>query len=169
MLKRAFICWLVVAMTAGASVGSCAPAYDDVADKMLVDTQKQADDGLLKLESLATIIESGAPKSDSAGQKAVAEAREKASYASNIAFYAGLQSSLSALTDRMTALPDLSTPSMSNALAKLQENVGTLRKLHADKTVLSALEARTARQILDQQFKTLTVYEVTLKSGSSPK
>jgi hypothetical protein len=170
MLERGFIIRLVLIVTiATSALGSCAPTYDDIADKMLADTQKQADDGLLKLESLARTIEAVPQNADAKSKKAIDDAKEKAGYAANMAFYDGLQSSLSALADRMTALDDLTTPSMSNALSKLEANVEEMRTLHAKQDILSAAYVRSARQILDQQFKTLTVYELTLKSGAKPK
>jgi hypothetical protein len=170
MLNKIVAIWLVLASPVAASIlSSCAPTYDDIADKMLTDTQQQADDGLLKLESLATTIETKSQNSDAASKKAVDDAKQKASYAANTDFYNQLQSSLTALDARMTAIPDLSTPSMKNALSQLTNNVEEIRTLHAKQDILGAAYVRSARQILDQQFKTLTVYELTLKSGSKPE
>jgi hypothetical protein len=170
MRRSRFAVRLILALSiAAAAPVACAPVYDDIADKMLVDTQKQADDGLLKLENLATTIEAGGPKADAKSKKAADDVRDKARYAANTDFYNALQSSLGTLAARMTALPDVSTPSVGDALSKLEENVAEIRALHAEQDILSAAYVRNARRILDQQFKTLTVYEVTLKSGSKPK
>jgi hypothetical protein len=155
-------------MVVTAMLESCAPTYDDIADKMLVETQKQADDGLLKLESLATTIESLGKLSDAQSKKSLEDVKSKASYISNMDFYNNLQSSITTLDARMTAMPGLSTPDVAVALSKIQANVGEVRTLHAKQNILSADYVRSARQLLDQQFKALTVYELTLKSGSKP-
>jgi chromosome segregation ATPase len=148
-------------------VASCAPTYDSIADQMLADTQKQAD-GLLKLESLKRRIDGLQNSRDANDQKAVADARKQASYDSNIDFYDKLQSSITALDTRMTAMPDLSTPKLSTALSDLEKNVAEVRSTHASEAILGADYVRASRQILDQQFKALTVYELTIKGGSKP-
>jgi hypothetical protein len=122
-----------------------------------------------ELESLATTINSLQKNSDASDQKAVVDARKQASYASNIDFYDKLQSSITALDTRMTAISDLSTAKLSNALTDLEKNVSEVRSTHASEGILSADYVKDSRQILDQQFKALTVYELTIKSGSKPK
>jgi hypothetical protein len=69
----------------------------------------------------------------------------------------------------MTANPGLSTPKLSTALSDLEKNVDLLRSTHASQNILSADFAKEGRQLLDQQFKALTVYELTIKSGSNPQ
>lgn len=148
---------------------SCAPTYDSIADQMLVTTQKQADDGLLNLETLATRIDVLQKSSNPDDRKALVDAEKKASYASNMDFYNNLQSSLTTLDTRMTAMPDLSTPKLTNALSALENNVGEIRSTHASQNLLSADYVKESKQIIDQQFKALTVYELTIKSGSKPQ
>jgi hypothetical protein len=59
MRKKVSRILLLATCAAMASMfASCAPTYDNIADQMLADTQKQADDGLLRLETLATRINS---------------------------------------------------------------------------------------------------------------
>jgi hypothetical protein len=160
---------LLVACAAVLSLlASCAPTYDNIADQMLADTQKQADDGLLKLETLATIINSMQNNHDPDAQKVVADAKKQASFASNTDFYDQLQSSLSALETRMTAISDLSTPKLNTALTDLEKNVAQVRSTHATENLLGAEYVKASRQLLDQQFKALTVYELTIKGGSKP-
>jgi type II secretory pathway component PulK len=119
---------LIVACAAMLSVlASCAPTYDNIADQMLADTQKQADAGLLKLETLATTIDSMQNDQDPDAKKVVADAKKQAGFASNTDFYDQLQSSISTLTTRMTAMPDLSTPKLNTALSKLDENVAAVQ------------------------------------------
>ena len=96
------------------------------------------------------------------------EAKKEASYGANIDFYDGLQSSVIALETRMTASPDLSTPKLTTALDDLEKNVNDVRSTHASENILGADYVKSSRQILDQQFKALTVYELTIKSGSKP-
>ena len=68
-------------------LASCAPTYDNIADQMLADTQKQADDGLLKLETLATTINSMQNNMIRMRKtEVVADAKKQASYASNTGF-----------------------------------------------------------------------------------
>ncbi|HXR34614.1 MAG TPA: hypothetical protein VN754_01620 [Candidatus Binataceae bacterium] len=161
---------LFVAFAATVTIlASCAPTYDSIADQMLVDTQKQADDGLLKLESLAVMIDTLGKSPNASDQKAVADARRQASYGSNMDFYNNLQSSLTTLDTRMTATPDLSTPKLNNALSNLEKNVNEVRTTHAAENTLGADYVKASKQILDQQFKALTVYELTIKSGSKPQ
>jgi hypothetical protein len=148
---------------------SCAPTYDNIADQMLADTQKQADDGLLKLENLKKRIDSLQSSGSADDQKAVVQAEKQASYAANMDFYDKLQSSVSALDTRMTSSPDLSTPKLTTALEDLEKNVNEVRSIHAKQNILSADYAKDSRQILDQQFKALTVYELTIKGGDKPK
>jgi hypothetical protein len=156
-------CFAMLSMLA-----SCAPTYDSIADQMLADTQKQADDGLLKLESLKRRIDSLQNSRDANDQIAVADAKKQASYASNMDFYDKLQSSITALDTRMTAISDLSTPKLNTALSDLEKNVTEVRSTHASETILGADYVKDSRQILDQQFKALTVYELTIKGGSKP-
>jgi hypothetical protein len=148
---------------------SCAPTYDSVADQMLVDTQKQADDGLLKLENLGQEIDNLKKSSNTSDQKAVAEAEAQARYASNIDFYSELQSSMTVLAARMTSNPDLSTQKIWTSLEDLEKNIDSTRLLHATQNTLSPDFAREMRQTLDQQFKVLTVYELTIKNGAKPQ
>lgn len=136
---------------------------------MLVSTQKQADDGLLNLESLATRVEVLKNSRSPEDRKALAEAEKQASYASNVGFYNNLQSSLTILDARMTAMPDLSTPKLETALSELEKNISEIRHLHASQNLLSVEYVKNSKQLLDQQFKALTVYELTIKSGSKPK
>src|SRR5579863_6564505 len=113
--KRTDLLWLAALLAAAASMlGSCAPAYDSIADQLLADTQKQADQGLLKLENLAMTIEQLTQSSAADDRGALANAKAQASYASNMDFYNNLQSSLSVLDARMTAMPDLSTPKLTD-------------------------------------------------------
>lgn len=161
---------LLVACAAMLSLlASCAPTYDNIADQMLADTQKQADAGLLRLETLATTIESMQNTHDPDAQKVVADAKKQASFTANSEFYDQLQSSLATLNTRMTAMSDLSTPKLNNALSKLDENVALVRSQHFKSNLLSAEYAKASRQILDQQFKALTVYELTIKGGTKPQ
>lgn len=150
-------------------LASCAPTYDNIADQMLVDTQKQADDGLLKLENLGKQIDSLKKSANAADQKAIADAEAQASYESNIDFYSKLQSSMTVLDARMTANPDLSTPKITTSLGDLEKNIESTRQVHASQNTLGSDFAKEMRQTLDQQFKALTVYELTIKSGSKPQ
>jgi hypothetical protein len=160
---------LLVACAAMVSIlASCAPTYDNIADQMLADTQKQADTGLLKLQTLATTIGTLQNSSNSNDQKALAEAKKQASYTANADFYDQLQSSISALETRMTALSDLSTPKLNTALGDLEKNLAQVRSTHATENLLGAEYLKASRQLLDQQFKALTVYELTIKGGSKP-
>ncbi len=134
---------LIVACAAMLSVlASCAPTYDNIADQMLADTQKQADAGLLKLETLATTIDSMQNDQDPDAKKVVADAKKQAGFASNTDFYDQLQSSIATLTTRMTAMPDLSTPKLNTALSKLDENVAAVRSQHFKSNSLSAEYAK---------------------------
>jgi hypothetical protein len=148
---------------------SCAPTYDSIADQMLVDTQKQADDGLLKLENLGNQIDGLKMSHNASDQKAMAEAEAQASYASNIDFYSKLQSSMTVLDARMTSNPDLSTQKISTSLADLEKNIDATRQVHVAENVLKPDFVKQMRQTWDQQFKVLTVYELTIKNGSKTK
>lgn len=168
--KKADLLWLAAVLAAAASMlAACAPAYDGIADQLLADTQKQADQGLLKLENLAMTIERLTQSSAADDRKALANAKTDASYASNMDFYNNLQSSLSVLDARMTAMPDLSTPKLADALSQLEKNASEVRTTHATQNFLSADYLKASRQILDQQFRALTVYELTIRSGGKPQ
>jgi hypothetical protein len=152
-----------------AMVTSCAPTYDNVADQMLVDTQKQADDGLLKLENLGNHIGNLKKSPNASDRKAVAEAEAQSSYAFNIDFYSKLQSSMTVLAARMTSNPDLSTQKLATSLGDLEKNIDSTRQIHATENTLAPDFAKEMRQTLDQQFKVLTVYELTIKNGTKPQ
>ena len=123
MGKRFFLIRFIVSLLLmSAILTSCAPTYDNVADQMLVDTEKQADDGLLKLENLGHEIDNLKKSSNTSDQKAVAEAEAQASYASNIDFYSKLQSSMTVLAIRMTSNPDLSTQKISTTRRPRKEH-----------------------------------------------
>jgi len=167
--NRSLIFFAVVFALLMSTLTSCAPTYDSIADQMLVNTQKQADDGLLNLENLETRIDFLKKSSNPNDRKTLADAEKQASYASNMDFYNNLQSSLTTLDTRMTAMPDLSTPKLTNALSALENNVNDIRSTHASQNHLSADYVKESEQILDQQFKALTVYELTIKGGSKPQ
>ena len=161
---------LIAASTlAGAVLASCAPTYDNVADQMLVDTQKQADDGLLKLENLGNQIDKLKKSPNTSDQKNVTDAEPQASYVSNIDFYSKLQSSMTVLDQRMTSNPDLSTQKITPSLKALEDNIDSVRQTHATQNEISPDFAKITRQQMDQQFKALTVYELTIKNGSKPQ
>jgi hypothetical protein len=147
----------------------CAPTYDNITDQMLVDTQKQADDGLLKLESLGDQVDSLKKTHNTSDQKALADAQDRASYASNIDFYSKLESSMTVLDARMTSNPDLSTPKITASLTDLTKNIDSVREVHASQNTLGPDFAKEMRNTLDQQFKVLTIYELTIKNGSKPQ
>ncbi|HEY2107753.1 MAG TPA: hypothetical protein VGH29_18290 [Candidatus Binataceae bacterium] len=161
--------WLVAVLAAASTLAACAPAYDSIADQLVADTQKQADQGLLKLENLAMTIDRLTQSRAADDRKALADAKVRASYASNMDFYNDLQSSLCVLDARMTATPELSTAKLTNALSRLEENASEVRTAHASQNLLSADYLKASRQMLDQQFRALTVYELTIRSGGKPQ
>jgi hypothetical protein len=152
-----------------ATLTSCVPAYDNVADQILVDAQKQADEGLLRLENLGNEIINLKSSPHVSDSKTIAEAEAQASYASNIDFYSKLESSIRLLAERITSNPDLSIKKITPSLDNLEKNIDATRQVHATENTLTPDFAREMRQTLDQQFKVLTVYEVTIKSGTRPQ
>jgi hypothetical protein len=148
---------------------ACAPTYDNVADQMLVNTQEQADHGLLRLENLGNEIANFSRSPNLCDQNTIAEAEAEASYASNIDFYSKLQSSVTLLAERMTSNPDLSTNKIASSLGNLEKNIDSTRRVHATENTLAPDFAMEMRQTLDQQFKVLTVYELTIKNGTKPR
>jgi len=148
---------------------ACAPTYDNVADQMLVATQTQADDGLLKLENLGNQIDGLKKSSSASDHKILTDDEAQASYASNIDFYSKLQSSMTALDARMTSNPDLSTQKITPSLKALEDNIDSVRQTHATQNTVSPDFAKLSRQQMDQQFKALTVYELTIKNGNKPQ
>jgi hypothetical protein len=155
---------LLLMASASILTSSCAPTYDNIADQMLVDTQKQADEGLLKLQSVSrkTVIHNTPNGQDIRCDKA-------ATYSSNRDFYDKLQSSVSALNTRITALKGLSTPTIASTLSGLQIGIHNLRVTHEAQKCLTADAVDNSKDLIDQQFKALTVYELTIKNGSRPK
>src|SRR5262249_20271406 len=120
-----------------AILASCAPTYDDVGDQMLVDAQKQADDGLIRLENLERQIDELKKRPNASEQKDRADAESQASYESNIDFYSKLQSSMAVLAARMTSNPDLSTQKIGTALENLDKNIDSTREVHEAQNSLS--------------------------------
>ncbi|HEV3109752.1 MAG TPA: hypothetical protein VGY99_04580 [Candidatus Binataceae bacterium] len=163
------LCLAAVLAALALMLAACTPAYDSIADQLLADTQKQADQELLRLENLAMIIDRLTQSSAADDCQALANAKTQASYASNMDFYDNLQSSLLVLDARMTAMPDLSTPKLTDALSQLEKNAGEVRTSHATQNFLSADYLKASRQVLDQQFRALTVYELTIRGGGQPQ
>jgi hypothetical protein len=149
-------------------LGACAPPpYDDVADKMLVSVQQQTDDGLIRLQTLAQqaeMLERVRPATP-ASAKALADVRAKLAYAANIEWYSSVLAGLTGLEARILASPDASSPGIGVAVAKIRQNVELFQAEHLRTNTVDADSAKTARQILDVQFKSLTLYQVTLKTG----
>jgi hypothetical protein len=149
-------------------LAACAPPpYDDVADKMLVSVQQQTDDGLIRLQTLAQqaeMLERVRPATP-ASAKALADVRAKLAYAANIEWYSSVLAGLTGLEARILASPDASSAGIGVAVAKIRQNVELFQAEHLRTNTVDADSAKTARQILDVQFKSLTLYQVTLKTG----
>lgn len=150
---------------------SCAPSYDATADQMLVDTQKQADGGLITLENLGAEIQhlKGLKNPRPEDQKILAGDETQASYSSNIEFYSSLQASAGALDQRITSNPDFSVTRIQTSLQDIEKNIEAIRNQHATANIISPAYAKNARDLLDQQFKALTVYELQIKNGTKPQ
>jgi len=168
-MKNKLLGSLVVCICLSAMLMACAPTYDNIADQMLADTQKQADDGFLNLETLGHTIESLKHSSNPDDKNSLAEAEKQAVYSSNMGFYNKVESSIIALDTRITSMPDASTPKITEALSQIETSVNNARDLHAKQNTLSSDFSKLTRQQLDQQFKALTVYELTIKNGKTPK
>jgi len=159
-MKPAFLLMALLALD------GCAPAYDDVGDKLQVDTQKQIDAGLDRLSGDRQVTDGAARAKSTPGQ--IEAATTDASYAANIAFYASSLASLTALKSRMQALGDASSAKEAEAVAQIETNLTQVRDEHAKEGMLGAEYVALMKGTIDQQFIPLNQYELQLKAGKKP-
>ena len=166
MIRRAVQSWhAVIVWVAISAIVACAPTYDEATDKQIMAVQQETDAGLRRLISLSQKIDSLKDLSDTASQKALADARSKAIYDANSDFYDRVDTDLTSLQLRMTATPDLSAASLERSFKAIRDNIDDLRSFHSRYKVIGAQALSSARAAINQQFKTLMQYELNLKSG----
>jgi hypothetical protein len=156
------ILWIALIVLA-----SCAPTYDETTDKQIAAVQQETDAGLTKLITLARKIDSLKGLNDLTSQKALADAKSKASYDANTDYYDKIDTDLTSLQLRMTATPDLSSVKLEESFKALRDNLNDLRQFHSDHGLIGAQALTNARTAINQQFKTLMQYELNLKSGKA--
>ena len=182
------------------SLGGCvAPQYDDQTDKLISQLQADVDTEFATLISLDHQIASLTKKAEALNQristltaensagaasdlaaaknglalaeKNLADAKTKAGYDANVAFYIKVDVSLVSLQTRIDAEPNLATPRLDTAIAKLRDNLladkGSLQAAHQlESGIIAEAQLRLMQQLIDAQLSSLLTYELQLKSGS---
>jgi len=152
-------------------VACSAPPYDEQTDRLISSLQSDVDSQIVTLLSIDRKIAELAGANTDPARKALAEARARAGYEGNAAFYDKLDSQLTSLRLRIDALPNEATPNLDRSIDDLRANLlggeGSLRSLHQQQGILSEAYLRTIRRQLNAQFQALLAYELVLKSGSA--
>jgi hypothetical protein len=155
---------LFISLLAICSSTGCAPAYDSVADQLQSGVEKKIDEGLIRLATDARIVSMAATGPALASSKQVQDARTDAAFASNIKFYADVESDLSTLASRLQAT-GISGQKEAADVNAIEQNVEAIGALHEKQDSLSVSYLSLMRTTIDQQFKPLDVYQVQLKGG----
>jgi hypothetical protein len=151
-------------------VACSAPPYDEQTDRLISELQYDVDSQIVMLLSLDRRIVELAPTNTDAARKAIADARARAGYEANAAFYDKLDSQLTSLRLRVDALPTEATPNIDRAIDELRANLlsgeGSLRSVHQKQSILGEAYLRNERRLLNAQFQALLSYELVLKAGT---
>jgi hypothetical protein len=161
------------ALVIGLAVAACtAPPYDEQTDRLISAVQSDVDGQIVMLISLDHRIAELAAASNDASRKALADARTKAGYEANAAFYDKLDSELTSLRLRIDALPNEATANIDRSIDELRANLlsgeGSLRSVHQQQGILSEPYLLNERKLLNGQFQALLTYELVLKTGAPP-
>ena len=158
-------------LTVGLVLVACsAPPYDEQTDRLISALQYDVDSQIVMLLSLDRKIAELATANNDIARKALAEARARAGYDANAAFYDKLDSQLTSLRLRVDALPTEATPNIDRAIDELRANLlsgeGSLRSVHQKQGILGEAYLRNERRLLNAQFQALLSYELVLKAGA---
>ena len=158
-------------LAAGLVVVACsAPPYDEQTDRLISALQSDVDSQIVMLLSLDRRIAELSGANNDLARKSLAEARARAGYDANAAFYDKLDSQLTSLRLRVDALPTEATPNLDRAIDELRANLltgeGSLRSVHQKQGILREAYLRNERRLLNAQFQALLSYELVLKAGS---
>ena len=159
------------ALLCAAVLAACvAPQYDDQTDKLISQLQSDVDTQLVTLISLDHKIAALSQRSDPASQKALTEARIKASYDANTGFYDKIDVDLTSLQTRVDSEPTHATPDLDRSILLLRQNLvsgpGSLQQTHEAQNILSEPYLRSVEQIVNAQMGALLTREIGLKAGS---
>jgi hypothetical protein len=138
-----------------ASCASTPPQYDATTDADISNLQKEVDSQLVQWITYDRIKD--------------AASLEKGSYQANVAFYAKVDSDLSALELRMEAVPDESTKKLPQFFSNLQQQFMNLQNAHQAEKNLKEVVLVPIRNQMNAQFAVLLTYELSLRGVSSPK
>jgi hypothetical protein len=160
-------------LAVGLLVAACtAPPYDEQTDRLISALQSDVDGQIVMLISLDHRITELSGATSDASRKVLAEARAKAGYEANAAFYDKLDSQLTSLRLRIDALPNEATANIDRSIDELRANLlsdqGSLRSVHQQQGILSESYLVNERKLLNAQFQALLTYELVLKTGGPP-
>jgi hypothetical protein len=160
------------ALFVGLVVAACsAPPYDEQTDRLISGLQSDVDGQIVMLISLDHKIAELSAAASEASRKTVADAKAKAGYEANAAFYDKIDSQITSLRLRIDALPNEATANLDRSLDELRANLlsdqGSLRSVHQQQGILSEPYLLSERKLLNAQFQALLTYELVLKTGAS--
>jgi hypothetical protein len=169
---------IAVIMAVLSCLATCAPPYDDQADKAITELQHQVDQKIVDLVSIDRRITTYRDSKTLAAQKILAKAEEDASYNVNVPFYDTVDTDLTSAQMRVDASANRATQKIDQTFDALRDVLITMPKPGADPVSMQAVHAaqnslseaylRGIRVQANALFTTLMQYEVTLKSGSTP-
>jgi hypothetical protein len=159
------------ALIVGLAVAACsAPPYDEQIDRLISALQSDVDGQIVTLISLDHKIAEFSTATIDASRRALGDARGKASYDANAAFYDKIDSQITSLRLRIDALPNEATPNLDRSLDELRANLlsdqGSLRSVHQQQGILGEAYLLNERKLLNAQFQALLTYELVLKTGA---
>ncbi len=140
------------------ALASCAPSYDSAADQLQLATQQKIDAALIRLAADSAAI--------TANAQAATAAKADAAYSANVATYADIVASLTALQSRLTAAGNPAATQEATSVGKIIDNIKILQQRHAADNMLPTALITGAQANIDQQFIPLNLYQVQLQSGA---
>jgi len=112
------------ALFVGLVVAACsAPPYDEQTDRLISGLQSDVDGQIVMLISLDHKIAELSAAASEASRKTVADAKAKAGYEANAAFYDKIDSQITSLRLRIDALPNEATANLDRSLDELRANL----------------------------------------------
>lgn len=172
--KRQAGFFMMLILASFALLASCAPSYDEKADKDISDLQQKVDLQIVQLISIDRQI----GNSQNNGSADSIKLTKSATHAANIDFYNAIDSGLTHAQMEVDRFPDLSRPKIDQTFMRLREILvdnakrgdppTSMQAVHAAQGRLSEPFLMSTRTQANAEFATLMQYEGTIKSGNTP-
>ncbi|MCR0985233.1 hypothetical protein [Roseomonas populi] len=167
MRDRAALRWRLVAFVIGLLMSACAPAYDEVADRLVSVAQMRFDEGAVALISAARRAEALRARTPLPPTSVLNEAGARVAFAANQSWYDAADTALNAARLRVTADP--ATPAQIDAsFQAIQDNLDDLRRTHESQDRLGSAVLIAARREINRQYHAIMTYMLLVRSGKQP-